>query len=182
MALFSATISSPSMHHLGNRITSHAFRSGRVNAETSRVQFTPACKVRVLGLSISQSRRSVRRANAVCYASNTMCAAAETQTLTRKSSAPIVAPRGKEALPMLDDSGGSGNRGIGYTPYYRGDGRGGSGGGGGGFSTSGAFPWGDYWFYIFLFLLRFLMMNIIGEGSCVYKYEDGRNKPIRRYV
>ncbi|KAF5181211.1 hypothetical protein FRX31_029200 [Thalictrum thalictroides] len=162
--------------------TSHEFKRGRVRAQTSRVQFTPAFKGPVLGLCISQSRRSVGRVNAVCYASYTRCAAAETQTLTRKSSASIVAPPGKEALPMLDDNGGSGFRGIGYTPYYRGDGRGGSGGGGGGFSASGAFPWGDYWFYIFLFLLRFLIMNMIGEGSCVYKYEDGRNKPIRRYV
>lgn len=83
---------------------------------------------------------------------------------------------------MLDDGGGSGFRGYGYTPYYRGDGNGGGSGGGGGLPTSGDFPWGDYLFYIFLLLLRFLMMNVIGEGTCVYKYEDGRNKPIRRYV
>ncbi|KAF9601928.1 hypothetical protein IFM89_024242 [Coptis chinensis] len=105
--------------------------------------------------------------------------ATETQTVERKSStATISSPPGKEMLPMLDD-GGSGFRGIGYTPYYRGDGNGGDSGGGR-FRSAGEFPWWDFWFYIFMFLLHFLMKKIIGQS--LYQYEDGRNKPLRRYV
>ncbi|PIA53347.1 hypothetical protein AQUCO_00900135v1 [Aquilegia coerulea] len=188
MHLSAGILSDRGTHLTRNNRQSRTSKSGIVFSQTRRVQLTPGLKGPQLGLCLSQSKRSTGHSNqvhsaATTYASNTRCAAAETQTLTRKSSSTsIFSPPGKESLPMLDDDGGSGFRGIGDTPYYRGDDNGGSGGGGGGFPTSGEFPWGDYWFYIFLFLLRFLIMNVIGEGSCVFKYEDGRNKPIRRYV
>ncbi|KAL5713862.1 hypothetical protein ACHQM5_015899 [Ranunculus cassubicifolius] len=161
------------------KTSTRAFKIERLTAHTTLDRQSPVLKGAQIGFDPLRSRRNIQPPSAL----NARCAAAETQTLSRKSSASVVSPPGKETLPMLDDDGGSGFRGDGFTPYYRGDGSGGgSGGGGGGFPTSGEFPWGDYWFYVFLFLLRFLMMNIIGEGTCVYKYEDGRNKPIRRYV
>lgn len=169
---------SPSRCHLiKNGVRS--FRSQRLIAHSSQVQRPLVLNGHGIGFHPLKSRRTIRSPSAL----NARCGVAETQTLTRKSaSATIVSPPGKETLPMLDD-GGSGFRGNGYTPYYRGDGSGGgSGGGGGGLPSSGEFPWGDYWLYIFFFLLRFLIMNMIGEGSCLYKYEDGRSKPIRRYV
>ncbi|KAF5207386.1 hypothetical protein FRX31_003030, partial [Thalictrum thalictroides] len=118
----SGTLSDRGTHLLRTSTQSRTFKSGRVFSQTSRVQFTPAPKgPPQLGLCLSQSRRSIGRSN-----QNTRCAAAETQTLTRKSSSTsIVSPPGKESLPMLDDDGGSGFRGTGDTPYYRGDGSGG---------------------------------------------------------
>ncbi|KAK9109288.1 hypothetical protein Sjap_017348 [Stephania japonica] len=114
---------------------------------------------------------------------NIICRAAQTQTVERRSSSTAGAP-GKEKLPMLDDGSGSGIRGTGYTPYYRGDDRGGGGGSGGGgrFSLNGGFPWGDFWFFMFLLLLRFVMMNVIQEGHFSLKNKTGKKKPIRRYL
>ncbi|KAK9135875.1 hypothetical protein Syun_015205 [Stephania yunnanensis] len=114
---------------------------------------------------------------------NLICRAAQTQTVERKSSSTAGAP-GKEKLPMLDDGSGSGFRGTGYTPYYRGDDSGGGGGSGGGgrFSLTGGFPWGDFWFFMFLLLLRFVMMNVMQEGHFSLKNKSGKKKSIRRYL
>ncbi|KAF9593040.1 hypothetical protein IFM89_019785 [Coptis chinensis] len=139
-------------HLIETRLQARAF------GHTSRVRLKSVLEGPGFQFSPFETRRNIGIASLVQSAA-TLCASArcatETQTVERKSStATISSPPGKEMLPMLDD-GGSGFRGIGYTPYYRGDGNGGDSGGGG-FRSAGEFPWWDFWFYVFMFLLHFL--------------------------
>ncbi|KAL5713861.1 hypothetical protein ACHQM5_015898 [Ranunculus cassubicifolius] len=165
-----------------------AFKSGRLSACSLKQPGFVFSKFQTFFDGKFQTRRTTGRANqmqsaaAICASAyNSRCAVAEPLTVSRSANMVASAPS-KQTMPLLDDGGGSGGglTGTKTKPYYRGGG--GGGGGNGNFPTSRDFPWGDYWFFIFLLLLRFLLMNIIREGTCVYKYEDGRNKPIRRYA